>query len=333
MDETAHRSRKEPSMSKYKVIVSDYVFENFDVERNILSKIDAELIPHQCKSAEELKSKVKEADVILNTYLGPIDREIFQNAPKLKGVVRYGIGVDTINLDDARSFGIKVANVPDYCINEVSDHAISLYFALSRKLLLSDKKVKSGQWSLSYLKPIQAFYTQSAFIIGFGRIGQTIAKKLIPFGPKIYFYDPFIDQSPIPDVEKIDFDKGLELANVIFIQCPLTRDTYHLFNNDTFAKIKKSPMLINTARGGIIDTDALIKALKDGKISSAGLDVIENEDRIKQPDFELKNFDNVILTPHSAWYSQDSISNLQRLAAEEVVRILKNQNLRSPVVE
>ncbi len=316
-------------MSKLKVVVTDYVFENFNSEEKILGEIGAELRVFQCKNPQELKEKVKDADAILNTYLSPLDREIFKHAPDLKIIVRYGIGVDTINIKDATEFGIMVANVPDYCVEEVADHAMALFLALARKIVISDKNVKKGNWSLSYLKPLKGISEMTAGIVGFGRIGKAIAGRLTPFGLKILFFDPYLKESTITGNKKVDFDTLVETADVIFIQCPATDSTYHLFNREVFSKMKKSPLVINTARGKILDTDSLIWALENGLISGAALDVIEDESRVQEKDFPLKSYDNVILTPHSAWYSENSIRKLQQKAAEEVVRGLTGKRPRS----
>lgn len=311
-------------MPRFKVVVTDYVFENFDQEKEILGQIDADLIVCQAGDPAELKAEVKDAHGILNTYLGPIDRNLFQEAEKLRIIVRYGIGLDTINVADATELGIMVAYVPDYCVDEVADHALAHFLALARKLVLSDRNVKAGNWSLSYLKPLKGIGEMTAGIVGFGRIGRAIARRLQPFGVSVIFSDPQVSEGsewcrPAP------FETLLEESDAVFVQCPGTEATRHLFNKDVFAKMKKSPIFVNAARGSIVDTDAVVWALEQGKIAGAGLDLLDDEAAVVETDHPLKHFDNVVLTPHSAWYSNRSIRTLQRKGAEEVVRGLTGQ--------
>ncbi len=313
------------SEKKFKVVVTDYVFESFEIEEQLLAEVDASLELNQCKTQEEMIEAVKDADAVLNTYLPGLDGKVFSQAQKLKGVVRYGIGLDTINIEDATAAGIKVANVPDYCIEEVADHAMALFMCLARKVALSNNKVKSGQWSLSYVKPLKGIAKMTAGVIGFGRIGMAIAERLKPFGCNILFFDPCIENGA-GLATKVSLDELCETSDAIFVQCPANKHTHHLLNAETFALMKNAPIIINAARGQIIDTDALVAALQSGKVSSAGLDVLEDEKQITESDNPLKTMDNVVLTPHSAWYSNDAIKKLQTKACQEVVRILKGEN-------
>lgn len=311
-------------MATFKVVVTDYVFENFEQEEQVLGAIDAELVVCQAGAAEELKPEVKDADAILNTYLGPIDRDLFQVAEKLRIVVRYGIGLDTINVSDATEFGIMVANVPDYCIDEVADHALSHFLALARKLPLSDRRVKAGEWSLSYLKPLMGIGEMTAGIVGLGRIGRAIARRLQPFGVSVIFADPQVREET-DGCRPVTFDALLEESDAIFVQCPSNEATHHLINKAALAKTKKRPILINCARGEIVDTAAVVWALENGKLAGAGLDLLDDEATVLEHDHPLKHFENVILTPHSAWYSVRAIRELQRKGAEEVARGLTGQ--------
>lgn len=309
-------------MSKFKVVVTDYVFEKFTQEEQILKDIDASLVVCQAKRPDELKDEVRDADALLNTYLGPIDRNLFEVAKKLRVVVRYGIGVDTINVKDATEFGIMVCNVPDYCINEVADHALALFLSLARKVVLSDRNVKGGDWSLSYVKPLKGITDMTAGIVGFGRIGQAIARRVQALGTSIVFSDPVVADGTL-DYKRVDFDTLLETADVVFVQCPANKATHHLINRDSLAKMKQKPFLINAARGSIVDTDAVVWALQNGHLSGAGLDLLDDEDAVVKTDHPFKQMNNVILTPHSAWYSARAVQQLQKMAAEEVARVLK----------
>jgi D-3-phosphoglycerate dehydrogenase len=311
-------------MERLKVLVTDYVFETFDTERRILATANVDLVVLQCKSAAELIPQVADADGLLNTYLPGIDDAVFAAAPRLRAVVRYGIGVDTIDLAAATRRGIMVANVPDYCIDEVADHALAHFLSLNRKLSISDRKVKAGQWSLAYVKPLKALRGMRVGILGFGRIGRAIAARLQPFGCEVVFHDPALPADSAGG-KALDLDTLLASADAIIVQCPSTPATRGLLGREAFAKMRRQPLLINCARGEVVDTDALVEALRSGAVSGAGLDVLQDEAAVLKQPHPLREFDNVILTPHSAWVSTAAIPNLQRRAAEEMAIALKGQ--------
>ncbi|HGJ65291.1 TPA: C-terminal binding protein [bacterium] len=320
-------------MPKFKVIVTDYVFTNFDIEKSLLSDCDAELFVYQCKSVEELTPLAVDADVILNTYLGYLDDEFMSSLNKCKAIIRYGIGIDTIDVDSATKHGIMVANVPDYCIEEVSDHAVACLLALIRKITISDRYVRKGNWNLGYLKPLHRIKDLTIGIVGMGRIGRLSASKLMPFGTKLIFFDPYVKDSiscEYYNAEKVSLEELVSISDAILIHAPSNKETYHLFNKELFFQMKRKPLIINCARGSLIKTDDLVDALTNNKISGVALDVIEDV-----PPFDINHplcqFDNVIITPHSAWYSEESILNLQRLATEEAVRVLKGERPKSLV--
>ena len=311
-------------MSTFKVVVTDHVFESFDREREILGGIGAELEVFQCKTIDELKPLLKGVHGLMNTYLPGIGAKVFDAAPDLKAIVRYGIGLDTIDLSEATKRGIAVANVPDYCIDEVADHALAHFLTCARKLLLSDRKVKNGEWSLSYVKPLKPLNQMRVGIVGFGRIGQAIAQRLHPFGCDVVFFDPAVRENVYGCVF-VTFDALVEKSDAIFIQCPSNDATFHLFDSNVFGQMKNKPILVNCARGKIIDTDAMVEALENGIITAAGLDVLEDEQALMQDtSHPLRRFDNVVITPHSAWFSDTAIPRLQKKAAQEMVKALNS---------
>jgi len=316
-------------MNKQTVLVTDYVFADFDQERKILAEVGAELKVAQCKSIAELKPLLPGVHGLLNTYLPGIGPEVFDAAPDLKAVVRYGIGLDTIDIPAATQRGIMVANVPDYCVNEVADHALAHFLALARKIPLSDRKVKTGDWSLAYVKPMKALTGMRAGIVGFGRIGRAIASRLKAFGIVVVFHDPMIS-AEVDGCRPVGFDAILTTCDAIFVQCPASKATRHLLDRSAFEKMRRQPLIINCARGEVVDTDALVWALQNGKVSGAGLDVLEDESIVKTP-HPLKECPNVTITPHSAWYSEAAIPALQRRAAEEMARALRGERPSSLV--
>lgn len=320
-------------MPSFKVVVTDHVFESMDIEREIIEQCNAELIITQCKSVDELVPFTEDADVILNTYLGFLDEKFFSTLKKCRAIVRHGIGLDTIDIKSATRHGIMVVNIPDYCIDEVSDHAVACMLALIRKLMISDRHVRLGEWNLGYVKPIHRISSLTVGIVGMGRIGRLSAKKSAVFGPRLIFTDPYVKDDVAFDginVKKVDLEELVSESDVILIHAPATPETHYMFNKELFRLMKRKPIIINCARGNLIDNNALISALEDGQISGAALDVIDDVPPIDK-NSPLMNFENLILTPHSAWYSEEALISLQRMAAEEVVRILKGEKPKSLV--
>lgn len=313
----------------YKVYVTDHVYQNLEPARAILEPVGAQVIELKCTDSAQLKHLGQDADAILTTYLPNISGEVMDGMPKLKGIVRSGIGYDTIDLEAAKARGIQVANVPDYCLEEVSDQACALALSLARKITLSSQRIKSGDYSLNYVHPIRNLGKSVVTIFGYGRIGRLIAKKLSGFGCTLQFYDPFVGEDAT--ARKVEMDAALESSDIIILQSPLTPETFHMLDDAAFSKMKRRPMIVNTARGELIDTAALERALKQGLISGAGLDVVEGYSSFGA-DYCLCKYENVILTPHSAWVSEDALVSLQKLAAEELRRIVLGQPVRSNVI-
>jgi len=316
-----------------KVVITDYVFDNLDIEHSLIEGCGAELAVLQCKSIDELIPFTVDADAILNTYLGGLDEHFFSTLKKCKVVVRYGIGVDTIDVKSATKHGIMVANVPDYCIEEVSDHAVACALALVRKLTFSDRRVRQGDWGLGYLKPLHRLRGMTVGIVGMGRIGRLSARKISSFGVNLIFHDPYIESDISDDgfqAKKVTLEELNADSDIILIHAPATPETHHLFNDKLFNQMLQKPIIINCARGALVDTDALTDALSKRQVSGAALDVIEGVPPFST-DNPLCRLENVIITPHSAWYSEESLANLQRMAVEEVVRVLKGEHPRSLV--
>jgi len=238
--------------------------------------------------------------------------------------VRCGIGVDNIDLAAATQKGIYVANTPGFYVEEVSTHAVSLLLALSRKLFFADRLVRTGEYDFSLIQPVQELRGKTLGMIGLGTVGRAIVEKTRPFGLSHIVYDPYIDGCPsISGLEMVDFDYLIENSDFISVNCPLSPETKGLLGENEFCKMKPSTLVINTARGGIINEPALVKALESGWISGAGLDVlVEEPPRIDHP---LLRFHNVILTPHIAWYSEEAIRKMSLAASEEVVRVFRGE--------
>jgi D-3-phosphoglycerate dehydrogenase len=315
-------------MACFKVVVSDHTFPNLDPERRILEPLGAEVVERQCQSLEELLPVARDADALLVTYVRPIGETLFKATPRLRVVVRYAIGIDTLDIAAANRYGVLMVNVPDYCLDEVSDHAIALLFALARKILISDRKARSGNWDLLFLKPLPKLQGKTVGFLGFGRIGQRVARKLGSMDLRFIFYDPYVQQEQAETARKVTLEELLRQSDFLSIHAPETEETKHLLNRETVALMKPTAFLINTGRGGLVDTDALVESLRAGRLAGAALDVIENTECLP-PDHPLCFMENVILTPHSAWYSDESEVEVQILAAEEVARVLRGETPKS----
>lgn len=311
----------------FRVVITDCDHGSIEEEKEEFSRMGAEVTLAQVKKKEEVIQACKDADGLINQYT-LLTREVLENLPRCRVISRYGVGVDSIDLQAATDLGIIVANVPDYCVEEVANHTIALILTLSRKTAFFDRKVKSNQWDFRLGIPIYRMKGRTLGLIGCGRIGMEVAKKMSSFGIKVIVFDPYLQKTE-EWIELKDLDAVLKESDMISIHCPLNESTRHLIGEKEFRKMEKRPFLINTSRGAIIDEKALIQALKEGLISGAGLDVLEKEP--PDPTNPLLTMENVILTPHVSFYSVESISELKRRTAENVVSVLQGKWPRSVV--
>jgi len=311
----------------YRVVITDCDQGSIEEEKDEFGKIGSELILAQVQEERELIRACREADGLLNQY-ALLTRRVLENLPNCKVVSRYGVGVDSVDLKAATDLGIIVANVPDYCMDEVADQTVSMLLGLIRKTAFFDQKVKSGQWDFRQGIPIYRTRGKTLGLIGCGKIGLEVAKRISAFGLRVIAFDPYIEK-PHEVIELKDIDTVLKESDFISIHCPLNDSTRHLIGDEAFKKMEKRPILINTSRGPIIDEKALIQALKEGLISGAGLDVLEKE----PPDSQnpLLKMENVILTPHVSFYSVESISELKRRTAKNVSEVLMGRRPNSVV--
>jgi D-3-phosphoglycerate dehydrogenase len=312
------------------VAITDYVFPSLEPERAVLEPLGVELLPQQCRSEEEIIALAHDADAILNCY-AKMTARVIEGLKRCRIIARYGIGVDNVDLAAATKAGIVVTNVPDYCIDEVSDHALALLLALARHIAAADGAVKTGAWDVVAHAGIRRLRGQTLGLLGFGRIAKALASKVQPLGMKVLVCDPYLDPATIAryGAEAAGFDKLLVEADAISIHVPLTPETRDLIGERELARMKPSAFLINTSRGGIVNEQALAVALKENRLGGAALDVLSGEP--PPADHPLRQAPNIILTPHLAFYSKESVIELQTKAAEEVARALKGEPPRSPV--
>lgn len=317
---------------KFKVVITDYLFEDMEPFLRVIRKIDADLEYNQCKTEEEVIKAAQDADVIF-VHHAPITRNVIKTLKKCKLIVRPAVGFDNIDIPAAADYGIYVANVPDYCADDVSDHAIMLILAAVKKLWLLSSNIKKGVWDFNIAKPIYRLKEKTLGLMGFGKIPQEVGRKAQCFGMKVIAYDPFIkpEFAEKANVTLVDLDTLYSTSDVISVHVPLNNQTRYMVNAEAFKKMKKTAFIVNTARGGIINEDDLIQALQNGQIAGAALDVMEKESRIFSTDHPFAKMDQVILTPHSAWYSEESQDALLSLTAEEIVRAYNGEKPRNPV--
>lgn len=312
---------------KYRVVITDCDHGSIEEEKEEFGRVGAELILAQVQEEEDLIRACREADGLINQY-ALLTRRGLEHFPNCKVVSRYGVGVDSVDLKAATDLGIIVANVPDYCIDEVANQTISMILTLIRKTAFFDRKVKSGQWDFHLGIPIYRTRGKTMGLIGCGKIGLEVAKRISAFGVRVIAFDPYIEKA-YEGIGLKDLDTVLKESDFISVHCPLNESTRHLIGEKEFQKMAKKPILVNTSRGPIVDEKALIQALAEGRVSGAALDVLEKE----PPDLQnpLLKMENVILSPHVSFYSVESISELKRRTAENVSAVLLGKFPKSVV--
>lgn len=269
-----------------------------------------------------LSERLQDVDVVLLGSQARLTGELIAHLPRLRGVVRYGIGVDNVDLNACRSRGIPVAYVPDYCLEEVADHTVALILALLRKLVPARDWIEGGGWGIQPLRPLRRISGLTAGLIGFGRIGRAVAKRLKAFGMAVAAYDPALPDQVFleADVARQELPQLLATSDVLSLHAPLSQATRHLLDRSAFQQVKEGAIVVNTARGALIDEEALDEALTAGRLAGAGLDVLAEEPPKAPP--PLARHPNVILTPHAAWYSEESERELREKGLAEALRIL-----------
>jgi D-3-phosphoglycerate dehydrogenase len=316
-------------MSRPRVVITDTVFGSTDPEREVLGDLaDLELAP--AADEQSLLQAAAEADALLNCY-AKLTADLIRALKRCRIIARYGIGVDTVSMSAASDAGIMVTNVPDYCIDEVSDHALALLLNLARGIGRATLATRSGEWDIGVVQPLYRLRGRTLAILGFGRIGRALADKARPLGLRIVAFDQYVPHDAIraAGAEPLGLREALEQADLVSVHVPLTDETRHLISSQALSWMKPGAYIVNTSRGPVVDTSALIEALQAGRLAGAGLDVVDPEP--PPPDHPLRQIPNVLLTPHTAFYSEESQRELQRRAAEEVARVLRGEQPRSLV--
>lgn len=314
----------------YKIVISDSKVIDIESGQTAFTDIDATLATTTARAPEELIANAQGADALIVDASTQVTERVLESLESLRVVGRSGIGVDNLDLQAADERGISVVNVPDYCLDEVSAHALGMLLSCARKLPQLDSAVKNGNWDWSVARPIHRIQGQTVGIVGFGKIGRGFAQKLRGFDVDILVYDPYISATDLAgfDATRVSFDRLLSASDFISVHTPLTDETREMFDSEAFKEMRDNAVLVNTARGPVVNEDALVAALADGEIAGAGLDVRETEPPVDEP---LVGFENVVLSPHAGFYSEESRKELTRTVSEDVARVLQGEQPHNPV--
>lgn len=315
-------------MEKFTVVHIDAARAEHPLEEAELAKANARLVSANCESDDAVIAAAHHADGILCTWR-PTTRAIFAVCPRLKVVVRYGIGFDNIDLEAATEHGVVVCNVTDYCIDEVATHAMTLLLALNRRLVLHNAAARSGE--RAGLSPSGRLVGETLGLVAFGNIARAVVKRARPFGLQVIAYDPYVEPARAAElgVELVSLDDVMARSDYVSVHPPLNDETRGLVGAEQLARMKPTAFLVTTCRGGVVDERALYEALKAGELAGAGVDVWDPEP--VKPDNALLELDSVIATPHSAFYSDASLRLLQQRVGEAAADVLRGVMPRSVV--
>ena len=305
-------------MARYTVVITDHDFESLDIECDVLGDIaDVIALSNEPGNVALNTSLLADADAVINLR-ADLDAAAIDALDRCRIIARYGIGVDNVDVDAANRRGIYVTNVPDYCIEEVSTHAVALILTMVRGIPAYDRSVEAGEWDRAVRTPIHRFSTRTVGVVGFGAIGRAVGERVAALGADVLASDPFLEPEDVADspADLIAFEELLERSDYVTVHSPLTDETRGMFDEAAFDQMRSEAGLVNVARGPIVDADALLSALEQGKIAGAGLDVFPEEP--PAADDPLRSHENVVATPHVGWYSEEANDERRRTAAEAV---------------
>jgi D-3-phosphoglycerate dehydrogenase len=319
-------------MTTYTVVVTDHDFDDLSIERDVLDGVAdvVELTDGVGETDENAAELLGEADAVVNLRY-ELDAETIAALDQCRVIARYGIGVDNVDVEAATDRGIPVTNVPDYCLEEVSVHALTLALALLRGLKTYDASVAAGEWDRSVAAPIHRLSTRTVGVVGYGAIGREVGARAAALGADVVASDPFLTEADLDDdpADLVAFESLLERSDVVTVHSPLTPETEGMLDADAFERMRESAYVVNVARGPIVDRDALLDALAAGEIAGAGLDVTPEEP--PADDDPLRDHPNVVTTPHVAWYSEESNAERRRTVAHIVESALTGGDLQNVV--
>lgn len=311
-----------------KLVVTDYDFPDLSIENSVVEGADVDLVGAQAKTPDEVVEAAADADGLLVQY-AQISADVLAELD-LAVIGRYGIGVDSVDLDAATRHGVQVVNVPDYCLAEVPTHALSLLLSVVRNTARYDNEVKRGTWDWTTGKPIDRVTGSVLGLVGFGKLPRRLVDLAAGFDFEVLVYDPYVDESTVAAAgcEKVSFDELLDRSRFVSVHAPLTDETREMFDADAFESMRSDAVLVNTARGGLVDVSALRTAIEEEQIAGAGIDVLPSEPPDPTPPFDHPN---VVYTPHVAWYSEQSITEMRRTLTADVLDVVRGEPATNPV--
>jgi D-3-phosphoglycerate dehydrogenase len=318
-------------VAHYQVAIADNAFAPVDVERRLFAEIDAEVrFAKDALTEDAVLELAQGCDAIL-CDAAPITRRVLEALPTVRIVSEYGIGVDNIDVAAATELGVWVANVPGFCAEEVSDHTIAAILALSRRLVALDRVVRSGGWGAGAAGTMRRLNTQTVGLIGFGRIAQLVARKARALGIRVLVHSPNTtdERAAAAGAEAATFDDLLRSSDYVCLHAPATPETRGMIDARALGLMKPTAYLVNVGRGSLVDETALVDVLQSGRIAGAALDVFPQEP--PDPSSQLLKLDNVLLSPHAAFYSEESLNDLQTSAARNAIAALANGWPNTPV--
>jgi len=304
--------------SQYVVAMTDpHRLPVTDAQRDILAEIGAAIIAEPCHTADDVAKFAGDAHGIICS-VAPITREVMERCRSLRVVARTGIGYDTVDIQAATDLGVCVANVPGFCVDEVADSTLAVILALWRKIVPAVNACRQGRWDRDSLKPIRRIRGNVLGIVGFGQIGRAVAERAAAFGFRVIYHDPYVE--PVAGEPSVGLDELLRAADVVSLHTPLTDQTRGLIDESALRAMKPTAYLVNFARGPVVDNGALARAVREGRIAGAAVDVVDKEP--PPPDDPLLSLDNVLVTPHFGGYSQEAFDELRERCATQVAQVL-----------
>lgn len=314
-----------------KVVITDYTFGNLDVEQAILGPAGCQVAWGQCRTPEALIELTHDADAVI-TQFAPVTAEVIGRMEKVRVIVRYGIGYDNVAVEAAHARGIPVCNIPDYCIDEVADHTLTMILALTRHVVANALTIRGGQWKLAVpLERMMALRQMTVGVVGFGRIGRQVVTRLAAFGGRVLVFDPLVAESDVQaaGAEPAGIESLLATSDLVTLHCPTNAQTQRMINRESLARMKPGALLVNLGRGGLVDGQALIEALRSGQVAGAALDVYETEPM--PADCPLRNMENVVIHSHIASASARAVRTLRETAAGLALTALRGEPLPNVV--
>ena len=311
--------------SKPTIVVTDYKFPDLALEQAAAEHAGCVLIGHHCESEEELKAAVADADAVI-TQFARLSAPVVAAMTRARAIVRYGIGVDNVDLDAARQHGIPVANIPDYCIDEVADHTLSFILAMTRQVVTHTADLRAGHWRLAVpVSGMKVLRDQTVGLVGFGRIGREVAARLLAFKCRVLVYDPMVPEAEIQRLGalSVPLTQLLAESDIVSLHCPSTPATRHIIGPAALAAMKPGALLVNVARGDLVDTNALLDALQSGHLGAAALDVFDPEPLPLA--HALRTLPNVVIAPHIASVSVTAVQALRQGAIARAVAAVRGQ--------